>query len=48
MVAVVGHEGFGVKLDAVEWILFVADGHDFVVGGPGFEGEIFGDAVENE
>ena len=47
MVAVVGHEGFGVELDAVEWRGFVGNCHDFVVGGPGFEGEIFGDAVED-
>ncbi len=48
VVAVVGHEGFGVELDAVQRMLRVADGHDFLVGGPGFEGEIFGDAVEDE
>ena len=48
VVAVVGHEGFGVELDAVQRMLRVADGHDFLVGGPGFEGEIFGDAVENQ
>jgi hypothetical protein len=31
---VFGEYGFWVELDAVDWVLFVAEAHDFVFSGP--------------